>query len=109
LRIILIGIIKEDSFSFKRNFDVNSKYFVNINAIKADETKDQFFIIYTNTLPKYNNLNNYKNIEITQLDDEMKNNSKNDNNIKISNSNETSNANNTKNKNTNDTNVITHV
>jgi hypothetical protein len=88
------------------NFDVNSKYFINIHAIKVDENEDQFFTISFNKLLNYDNLNNYKNIQITQLENEMKNNSKNDNNIKISNSSESNNVNNTKNKNTNDTNVI---
>jgi hypothetical protein len=104
--IVLSLVLLLFIYHLNENFDVNSNYFVNINAIKADEVEDQFFTIDTNTLLNNNNLNNYKIIQIKQSDNEMKYNSKNDNNIKISNSSESSNANNTKNKNTNDANVI---
>ena len=89
------------------NLDGNLKYFININAIKTDETKvDQFFTIDTNTLLNYNNLTNYKNIQIKQSDNELQNNHMNDNSIKIFDNSKSNNVNNTKNKNTNDTNVI---
>ena len=105
--IVLLSLVLLLFISLNENLDTNSKYFVNVNAIKTDkEVEDQIFTINTNTLLNYDNLNNYKIIQIKQSDNEMKNNSKNDNNIKLSNSSESSNANNTKNKNTNDTNVI---
>ena len=92
-------------FHFNENLGVNSKYFINTDAIKI-EVEEGFITVDSNKLLNYDNLNNYKNIQMKQSDKEIKNNSKNDNGIKISNNNESSNVTNTENKNTNDTNVI---
>ena len=71
--IVLSLVLLLFIYHLNENFDVNSNYFVNINAIKAVEAEDQFFTIDTNTLLNNNNINNYKIIQIKQSDNEMKN------------------------------------
>lgn len=102
--IVLLCLLLFISHS-NENLD-GTKYFINIHAIKVDEKEDQIFTINFNKSLNYDNLINYKNIQINQSDNEIENNSMNDNSIKISKSSESNNVNNTKNKNTNDTNVI---
>ena len=74
-------------FHFNENLGVNSKYFINTDAIKIDEVEEGFITVDSNKSINYDNLNNYKNIQMKQSDKEIKNNTKNISNIKISNSN----------------------
>jgi Calcineurin-like phosphoesterase len=104
--IVVLSLILLFIFQLNQNLDVNSKYFINIDAIKVDEVEEAFITVDPNKSLNYDNLNNYKNVQTKQSDKELKNNTKNISNIKISNSNENSNANNSKNKNLNDTNTI---
>ena len=107
--IVLLGLLLLLFISHSNeNLDGNSKYFINIHAIKVDKNEDKFITLDFYKLQNHNNLTNYKNIQTKQLDNELKSNSMNDNRIKISNSSKSNNVNvnNTKNKNINDTNVI---